>query len=221
MINITGQLLPVRKICDIAHERGVEVLVDCAHTFAHYTFAIPDLHCDYYGSRHHNWLSAPPGAGILYVKKEKIAKVWPLIASGIEDPSDIRRLNHIGTHPIHTDLAIADAMISIIMMGPDRKEASPKFLQHCWTRKVRHLPHVKLNTPADPDRSFGIGNVGVKGMETSELADTPFNTYRMIYTVPVDGTGVHRCRITPSGYASTDELDVLVGALKDLKLMHT
>jgi len=215
MINITGQILPVRKICDMAHERGVEVMVDGAHAFAHFDFSIPDLHCDYYGSSLHKWLSAPLGSGILYVKKEKIPNVWPLIASGVGEADNILRLNHIGTHPAHTDLAIADALDFYHVIGAERKEARLRHIQNYWTSQVRDLPHVILNTPADPSRSCAIANVGIKGMEPSELGETLLSRYR-IYTVPINGAGVHGCRITPNVYTTTAELDVLVKALREL-----
>ena len=216
MINITGQILPVRKICDMAHEKGAEVMVDGAHTFGHFAFQIPDLHCDYYGSSLHKWMSAPLGSGILYVKKSKIENIWPLMASGNEDQDDISRLNHIGTHPVHTILAIADALDFYNMIGSERKEARLRYIQNYWTSKVRDLPHIILNTPADPARSCAIANVGIKGMKPADLADKLFADYK-IYTAPVDGSGVHGCRITPNVYTSTAELDVLVLALHELK----
>lgn len=215
MINITGHILPVRKICDMAHSKGVEVMVDGAHAFAHFEFSIPDLDCDYYGSSLHKWLSAPLGSGILYVKKEKIPNVWPLIASHVRDVDDIARLNHIGTHPSHTDLAIADALDFYQMIGAERKEARLRYIQNYWTSKVRDLPHVIINTPVEPHRSCAIANVGIKGMEPSELGDTLLKKYN-IYTVPINGQGVFGCRITPNIYTTTDELDVLVKALKEL-----
>jgi len=216
MINITGQILPVRKICDMAHSKGVEVMVDGAHAFGHFTFTIPDLHCDYYGSSLHKWLSVPLGSGLLYVKKEKIAGVWPLIASGNREPDNIFRLNHTGTHPDHTDLTIADALDFYQLIGAERKEARLRFIQNYWTSKVRDLPHVILNTPVDPARSCAIANVGIRGMEPSELAETLFSKYK-IYTVPINGVGVHGCRITPNVYTTTGELDVLVNALTELQ----
>jgi selenocysteine lyase/cysteine desulfurase len=215
MINITGQILPVRKICDMAHERGVQVMVDGAHSFAHFKFTIPDLNCDYYGSSLHKWLSVPLGAGILYVRKEKIGAVWPLIAEGERNPDDISRLNHIGTHPVHTDLAIADAIDFYNIIGAERKEARLRFLQNYWTSKVRDLPNVLLNTPADPARSCGIANAGIRGMKPSELGDILYNKYK-IYTAPIDGAGVHGCRITPNVFTTITELNVLVKALTEL-----
>jgi selenocysteine lyase/cysteine desulfurase len=216
MINITGQILPVRKICDMAHKRGVEVMVDGAHAFGHFDFKIPELNCDYYGSSLHKWMSVPLGAGILYVQKDKIDSIWPLIASGVKEQGDISRLNHVGTHPVHTDLAIADALDFYNMIGIERKEARLRFLQNYWTSKVRDLPHVIINTPANPTRSCGIANVGVKGLKPADLSDKLFKNYK-IYTAAIDGAGVHGCRITPNVYTSTTELDVLVKALNELK----
>jgi selenocysteine lyase/cysteine desulfurase len=216
MINLTGQILPVRKICDMAHSRGVQVMVDGAHSFAHFKFAIPDLNCDYFGSSLHKWLSVPLGAGILYVRKEKIGSVWPLIAEGERKPDDISRLNHTGTHPVHTDLAVSDAIDFYNIIGVERKEARLRFLQDYWTSKVRDLPNVLLNTPAEPARCCGIANAGIRSMKPSEMGDILFSKYK-IYTAPIDGAGVHGCRITPNVYTSITELDVLVKALSEIK----
>jgi selenocysteine lyase/cysteine desulfurase len=215
MVNITGQILPIRKICDMAHSKGVQVLVDGAHAFAHIQFSIPDLHCDYYGASLHKWLSVPLGAGLLYVKKEHIPSIWPLLAPGEKAMDDIGRLNHTGTHPVHTLLALQNAIDYYEKVGADRKEARLRYLQNYWTDKVRSIPHVILNTPQDPTRSCGIANVGIKGMKPQELADTLLKKYK-IYTVAIDGANVHGCRITPNIYTTTNELDVFVAALKAL-----
>jgi len=215
MINITGQILPVRKICDMAHSKGVPVMVDGAHAFAHINFKISDLHCDYYGSSLHKWLSVPLGAGILYVKKENISKIWPLFAEGEHKPDDIARLNHTGTIPVHTDLAIADAIDFYNMIGGQRKEDRLRYLQNYWTKKVRGLPNIILNTPEDPARSCAIANVGIKNMKPADMADTMLKKYK-IYTVAIDNKGVQGCRITPNVYTSTEELDVFVNALKEM-----
>ena len=215
MINITGQILPIRKICDMAHSKGVQVMVDGAHAVAHITFSMPDLDCDYYGASLHKWLSVPLGAGILYVKKERIREVWPLLAPGNLDQDDIYRLNHTGTHPVHTDLAISNAIDYYLMIGPERKEARLRYLQNYWTKRVRSWPHITLNTPEDPSRSCAIANVGVEGLTPADLARILLEKYR-IYTVSIDGAGVHGCRITPNVYTTLEELDVFVKALKDL-----
>ena len=162
MINITGQILPIRKICDMAHSKGVKVLVDGAHAFAHINFSIPDLHCDYYGSSLHKWLSVPLGLGILYVKKENIAGIWPLLGESEDIPvNDIRSLNHIGTPPVHTYLAVENAIDYYLKIGRERKEERLRYLQLYWSSKVRNMPGVVVNTPAQAARSCGIANVGI------------------------------------------------------------
>lgn len=216
MVNITGQILPVQKICDMAHSKGVPVMVDGAHAFAHFRYSIPDLHCDYYGTSLHKWLSVPLGAGFLYVKKENISKVWPLLAEGDRKEDDISRLNHTGTHPVHTDLAIANAIDFHLKIGAERKEARLRYLQHYWSDKVRDLPHVIVNTPADPVRSCGIANVGVKGMKPADTAKALLEKYK-IYTVAIDYANVQGCRIAPNVYTIPKELDQLVKALSELK----
>ena len=215
MVNITGQILPVQKICDMAHSRGVPVMVDGAHAFAHIKFSIPDLHCDYYGASLHKWLSVPLGAGMLYVKKENVGKVWPLFAEGGRAQYDILRLNHTGTIPVATDLAIADAIDFYMMIGAERKEARLRYLQQYWTSKVRKLQNIIVNTPEDPSRACGIANVGVKGKPPADLAKLLLDKHK-IYTVAIDRPGVQGCRITPNLYTSTNDLDVLVNALKIL-----
>lgn len=215
MINITGHILPIRKICDMAHERGVLVMVDGAHAFAHINFSMKDLDCDYYGTSLHKWLSVPLGAGFLYVKKGKVDQVWPLLAGGDKEPNDIATLNHIGTHPVYTDLAIGNAIDYYLKIGRDKKEERLRYLQRYWSDQVRGKGNIVINTPEDPRLSCGIANVGIKGMKPKDLADTLMKKYK-IYTVAIDEANVHGCRITPNIYTTTQELDVFVKALKEM-----
>jgi selenocysteine lyase/cysteine desulfurase len=216
MINLTGQILPVRKICDMAHSKGVQVMVDGAHAFGHFKFTIPELGCDYYGSSLHKWLSVPLGSGLLWVKKENISKIWPLIAPYDMSADDIRRLNHIGTHPVYTDLTVEAAIDYYNMLGAERKEARLRYIQNYWTNKVRNMSHVILNTPEEKSRSCAIANVGVKSLKPGELGDVLWKKYK-IYCAPIDGANVHGCRITPNVYTTTKELDIFVDALAALK----
>lgn len=217
MVNITGHILPIRKICDMAHAHGVQVLVDGAHAIAHIQFSIDELNCDYYGASLHKWLSVPLGAGMLYVNKRHISHIWPLFAEEGKDPNDILRLNHTGTHPPATDLTISDALDYYHKIGPARKEARLRYLQQYWVSKVRHLPRIVLNSPSQPHRVCAIGNVGVRGIKPAELAEVLLKKYN-IYTVAIDNetAGVQGVRITPNIYTTTTELDELVRALKEL-----
>ncbi len=213
MINITGQILPIRKICEMAHLHGVEVMVDGAHCVGHIAVNIHDLQCDYYGSSLHKWLSTPLGAGILYISGERVPKLWPLLAGSIEDPVNIYRLNHTGTHPVHTDLAIDDAMDYLEIIGMERKESRMRYLQRYWSDQLREVPNIIVNTPAAKDRSCGIGNVGIRNMKPADVAKTLMEEFK-IFTVAIDHANVRGCRISPNVYTSTDELDHFVDSMK-------
>ena len=217
MVNITGQILPVKKICDMAHAHGVEVMVDGAHTYAQIRHSVPDLGCDYYGASLHKWLSTPLGAGILYVRRDNAAKIWPLLAEPDDSTTGIARLNHTGTLPVHTDLAIADALDYYQTLGPDRKEARLRYLQQYWTTKVRNMPNVIVNTPADPARTCAIANVGIKGIKPADLATRLLTQYK-IYTVAIDSpaANVQGVRVTPNIFTLSSELDELVRAVREM-----
>ena len=218
MINVTGHILPVRKIADMAHARGVEVLVDGAHAFAQFDFKIPDLACDYYAASLHKWLGCPLGAGIMFVRRDKIPALWPIYGDWrMTDDTDIMKLNHTGTHPVHTDLAIADAIAFHESIGILRKEARLRYLQQYWTGKVRALPNVIMNTPSDPARTCAIANVGVQGVAPADLARTLLEKYR-IWTNAVDNAaaGVHGVRVTPHVFVLPRELDMLVRAITEI-----
>ncbi|MGB3143610.1 MAG: aminotransferase class V-fold PLP-dependent enzyme [Maribacter sp.] len=215
MINITGQILPIRKISDMAHKNGVEVLVDGAHCIGHFDVNVKELNCDYYGTSLHKWLSVPLGSGMLHVNKDKILKIWPLFTDWDDDKDKIQRLNHTGTLPVHTDLAIDDAIDYVEIIGMERKENRLRFLQKYWSDQLRDIPNISMNTPVDPERSCGIANVGIESMGAVALADRLLKDFN-IYTVGVDYANVKGCRITPNVYTTTDELDVFVNAMKTL-----
>jgi selenocysteine lyase/cysteine desulfurase len=214
MVNITGQILPVRKIADMAHARGVSVIVDAAHSFAHVNFTVAELDGDYLGASLHKWLCTPLGAGLLHIKKDKIKTVWPLFGDTSRADDDIRKLERIGTHPAWTTRAIGDALRFHNMIGSARKEARLRFLQEYWTGRVRGIPKVYLNTPGGT-RACGIANVGITGMTPKALADTLFDTHN-IFTVAIDTVAVKGTRVTPHLYTTTAELDAFVKAIGEL-----
>lgn len=215
MINITGHILPVRKICDMAHSVGVEVVVDGAHCVGHIQVDVSALDCDYYGASLHKWLSAPLGCGVLFVKKDKINKVWPFFADAVADSDDIKKLNHTGTHPVHSDLAIENAITFLDYIGLERKEARLRYIKKYWVDQVREVPGILVNTPKEEQRSCGIANVGLANMTPHEMADKLLADHK-IWTVAIDGAGVHGCRITPNVYTTIAELDIFVNALKEM-----
>jgi len=219
-INITGHILPIKKICDMAHGYGVDVLVDGAHCVGQFDVSIDDLGCDYYASSLHKWLSTPLGAGLLYVNKKNIGKIWPFFASGSQDLNDIKRLNHTGTHPVHTDIAISNAIDYINWIGVKKKENRLRFLQKYWSDKLRGKKNILVNTPLDIKRSCGIGNVGLTNMSPGKMAQLLLDEYK-IFTVAIDGANVRGCRISPNVFTTTEELDSLVHAVTKLSKYNT
>lgn len=215
MINITGQILPIKKVCDMAHKKGVAVMVDGAHAVAHIDFKISDLNCDYYGSSLHKWLGTPMGAGILYVRKEKIKTHWPIYAEYGFEETDIRKLNHTGTNPVSVDIAIHHAIDYHQKIGIKRKEERLRFLQNYWTSKAKNIKNVFINTPSEASRSCAIANVGVEGIKPADLAKLLMDKYK-IWTVAIDSANVHGVRITPHVYTTTSELDMFVKALEEI-----
>jgi selenocysteine lyase/cysteine desulfurase len=217
VVNLTGQVLPVRRVVEMAHSRGVAVVVDGAHAFAQLDFRIPDLGADYYGASLHKWLGAPLGSGILYVRKDRVVSLWPLYGdSGFAD-DDIRKLNHTGTHPSHTDLGIEDALAFHEQVGTLRKQERLRWLQRYWTSRVRGIRGLTLNTPSDPSRTCAIANVAIAGMAPADLARRLLEEHR-IFTVAIDRpeAGIAGVRVTPHLYTTTAELDTLVEALRTL-----
>ncbi len=215
MINITGQILPVKKICQMAHKKGVKVMVDGAHCVGHFEFDIEDLECDFYGSSLHKWLAVPLGTGLLYVADKHIDTLWPLFAEDKKEPGDIARLNHTGTIPVYHDLTIESAIDYYNMLGGARKEARLRYLQEYWTQKVRDHMGIVVNTPVDSQRACGIANVGIDGIEPEVMAKKLLEDYN-IFTVAIKYANVHGCRITPNVFTTTEELDVFVKALKEM-----
>ena len=212
MINITGQILPVKKICEMAHSYNIDVLVDGAHCVGHIDVNIKDLDCDYYGSSLHKWLSAPLGTGLLFVKKDKISKIEPLFAGHIHERDSVLRLNHIGTNPVHSDLAINDAIDYLESIGSEKKENRLRYIQRYWSDKLRNKKNIIINTPEEISRSCGIANIGVRNLKPSNLSEILFKKYG-IFTVPIDYANVVGCRITPNIYTNEEELNYFVESI--------
>ena len=212
MINLTGQILPVKEISKMAHERGIEVISDSAHAFAHVDFKIPELGCDYLGTSLHKWLCCPLGAGMLYMKKEKIANVWPLFADTGYEPDDIRKFEHIGTHPVSTNLTIASAINFHNAIGSKRKEERLRYLKDYWTSKVKDLSGVTINTPLTQEQSCGLANIAIDGKTPNELAKYFFDEFK-IFTVGINREDVKGVRVTPHLYTRIEDLDLLIKAI--------
>ncbi len=209
VINWNGQIVPVRRIADAAHAKGIDVLVDGAHSFAHFDFTIPELGADYFGTSLHKWLGACIGSGMLYIKKEKIKTIYPLFAAGDAKSEDIRKFENLGTRPFFIEQAIGKAIEFHEMIGSKRKEERLLYLKNYWMSRVKDIPKVKLNTSMKQGFSCAIGSVLVEGKKPADLANFLMDKYK-VHTVGVEWENIKGVRVTPNVYTTTKNLDVLI-----------
>ena len=204
--NLTGQIFPIKRIVQRARARGIEVIVDGAHAYAHFPFTRDDLDCDYYGTSLHKWLLAPHGTGFLYVRKAKIASIWPLMAAPPEMNGNIRKFEEIGTHPAANHNAIAEALTFHEGIGAERKAARLRYLFQRWAKRLEHLPRVRILTPYDPAQSCGLASIAIDGMDPNKLVAYLWDTHRIIVT-PIVHKEFSCVRVTPNVYTTVAEID--------------
>ncbi|MBM3915938.1 MAG: aminotransferase class V-fold PLP-dependent enzyme [Sphingomonadales bacterium] len=213
VINWNGQVLPVKKIAQEAHRRGIEVVVDGAHSFAHLDFKIPELEADYFATSLHKWLYAPIGSGMLYVKKEKIAGLYPLFANDSPRSEDIRKFEALGTRPFFIEQAIGKAIEFNEMLGMARKQKRLHYLKNYWMEKVRAFPGVQLHTSLDPAWGCAIGNMSVEGKTPGELDRFLLEKYK-VHTVAIQWENINGIRVTPNVYTTTRQLDQFIEGVR-------
>jgi selenocysteine lyase/cysteine desulfurase len=211
--NLTGQIFPIKRICQLGRERGIEVIVDGAHAFAHFPFKHADLDCDYYGTSLHKWLLAPHGTGFLYVRKSKIAKLWPLMAADKKQDEDIRKFEEIGTHPAANHNAISEALTFYEGIGAERKAARLRYLKDRWARRLETSKGVRILTPYDPQQSCGLANFSVDGIDHIKLGAHLWEKYRIICT-PIVHEEFKGIRITPNVYTTLSDIDTFCDAVE-------
>ena len=212
IINWNGQIIPVRKIAAEAHKRGIEVVVDGAHSLFHFDFKISDLDCDYFASSLHKWLYAPIGSGMMYVRKNKIKNLYPMFATDNPLKDDIRKFEALGTRPMFIEQAISKALDFHEMIGNERKEKRLHYLKNYWFDKVKNIPRVKLHTSFSPKWGCAIGNVSVEGKKPEELDGFLLDKYK-VHTVGINWENIHSVRVTPNVYTTTKNLDILVDGI--------
>ncbi|HEY1017457.1 MAG TPA: aminotransferase class V-fold PLP-dependent enzyme [Sediminibacterium sp.] len=215
VINWIGQIMPVKKICAMAQKHNLEVIVDGAHSFGLLDFKIPELGCDYFGTSLHKFLSAPIGSGMLWIKKEKISKIWPLVCNDKPRSEDIRKFETLGTRSFPIEQGIGEAVNFQNAIGSKRKEERIRYLKNYWASKVVDIPKVKIHTSFKPEYACAICGVSIDGMTPGELDSALFNTYK-IHTVGIVWENVSCVRITPHVYTRLQDLDKLVMAIGEI-----
>ncbi|MFQ5507564.1 MAG: aminotransferase class V-fold PLP-dependent enzyme [Planctomycetota bacterium] len=213
MINLTGQILPVREVVRMARAKGIPVIVDGAHALAHFEFKLSDLDCDYYATSLHKWLFAPHGTGLLYVRRDKVKGLWPLMAAREQQDDDIRKFEEIGTHPAANYLAIAEALNFHQGIGGKRKEARLVHLREYWVEQLVRHDKVRLHTSRLPGMACGIANVQIEGADSTKLNAWLWKEHRILAT-PIKHREFEGIRVSPSVYTTHEELDRFVAAME-------
>jgi selenocysteine lyase/cysteine desulfurase len=212
IINWTGQILPVAKLCAEARRRGIISLVDAAHTFAHLDYKINDLGCDYYGTSLHKWLSAPFGTGMLYIRKPLIEKTWPIFPNDKPQSPDIRKFEALGTRSFAPEQAIGQAIDFHLAIGSKRKQERLHYLKKYWCEAVSKHPRVKIHISLKPEYSCALGTFSIDGMAPGEVSSKLFADYQ-IHTTSIEWENIKAVRVTPHVYTTTKDLDRLVEAV--------
>lgn len=212
--NLTGQILPIRDVVRIARPRGIQVFVDGAHAFGHFPFTRDELECDYYGTSLHKWLHAPIGAGFLYVRKDRIPGIWPLMAADKSRDANIRKFEEIGTHPQANFNAVSVALTFHRGIGVERKAARLRYLRDRWANALlAESPRVKVLSELGPEKGGAIALISVDGLDPAKLGGWMMSKYRIVNT-PIVHPEFSGIRITPSIYTTVDEIDTFVGAVR-------
>jgi isopenicillin-N epimerase len=213
--NLTGQIFPVKRVCDFGRSRGIEVIVDGAHAFGQWPFTLKDLDCDYYGVSLHKWMLAPVGTGFLYVRRNKIKGLWPLMAAVESQDSDIRKFEEIGTHPAANHNAIAEALVFHRGIGAERKGARLRYLRDRWMKRLAADPRFVINTSFDPQMGCAIGNVGIRNVDTAKVQSHLWSKKR-IYTISIITPEYSGLRVTPNVYTTVDEIDAFADEMEQV-----
>jgi selenocysteine lyase/cysteine desulfurase len=212
MINLTGQVLPATELTAMARRHGIPLVVDGAHALAHFDFDLGELDVDNYSTSLHKWLFAPHGTGLLYVRRDKIADVWPLMAAPEAKNDDIRKFEEIGTHPEAQYLAVGEALSFHQGLGPVRKAARLVYLRNYWAEPLLENDNVRLHTSLKPGLAYGIATVEVLGLEPNDIRDYLWNAHRII-TVSINHAEFQGLRVSPSVYTTLPELDRFIDVM--------
>lgn len=210
---MTGRILPVRRICQLARARGVQTIVDGAHGFGQVPTNLADLDCDYYATSLHKWLQAPHGTGFLFVRRERLPALWPLMAAPPEKDADIRKLEEIGTHPPAAHNAVALALDFHERLGLERKAARLRFLRDRWIRRLAKLPGARIHESPSPLQAPAIGYASFARLEAGELFSRLLSKHGIVVS-PVSAGGVSGIRVTPGISTSVEEVDRLCAAVE-------
>ena len=216
LIHLTGQIMPIKAIADMAKSKGVDVIVDAAHSFAHIDFKIPDLGADFVGVNLHKWFSAPIGMGLMYVKKERIKDLKPMFGNVGQPEGRINKLGHFGTLSFPTLMTVPKAAEFNNMVTIPVKEARLRYLQNYWTKEIAGIENAELLTPTDPKRSCAIATFKLHNLGADDVIKRLYDEHSVFTVKRKLPRGEEGIRVTPNLYTSTADVDRMLEGLKEL-----
>jgi selenocysteine lyase/cysteine desulfurase len=215
----TGLVLPISEIATMARERGIDALVDAAHSVGQLDFRLPDLKADFIGINLHKWIGAPLGVGAIYIRRERMGAIDPDPAESPASTDIVTRV-HTGTPDYAAQLTVPAALQFQAAVGSARRAARLKALRDRWVSQVIGLPQLQILTPEDPAMHGAITSFRLRGRTSHEdnvaLAKTLLDKHR-IFTVHRDGLASGSCvRVTPALASRMTDCDALAAAIRSL-----
>lgn len=209
--NINGLIIPVQKIAAMAKAKGIDIITDSAHALGQIQFSLPQLGSDFVGLNLHKWMGNPVGAGVLYIKKERIKEMKPLFGDVTAAESSINKLAHFGTTPFAVIMTIPESLAFHRMLGIDKISKRLHYLKSTWVNAVKDHSNMEMVTPVN--LSGAIASFRIRNKTSAEVADHLFKEHK-IFTVARQ-LGIQGCvRVTPAIYNSIDDVQKLVEAIK-------
>jgi selenocysteine lyase/cysteine desulfurase len=189
--------------------------VDAAHSFALLDYQIPDLGADYLGTSLHKWLCGPFGSGMLYVKKEKIPTLWPLLSSDDPRGPNITKFESLGTRSFPIEVAIGYSLDFHNLIGTARKQKRLHFLKNYWMDRLRDVPGIRFYTSDKPEYGCAIGTMGLDQLPAQKIGEQLQQQWR-VHVVSIEREYIKCIRVTPNVYTTTDDLDKFIYGIRTL-----
>lgn len=214
MFHWTGRVLPAKRLCRLARERGIVTVVDAAQSFAQMELGFRDLDCDYLATSLHKWLGAPVGNGMLIVREDRIDGSWPLLAPFDPPPLAIDKFDHwnLGTYNSALQAGIAPAIRFHQEIGTAAVHARLRELTLYWVQRARAIPGFRLHTPIDSEHLAGVVLFSIDGVD-SKLIERELRERHHVHVKYRQIRHLQGLRVSPGVYMRKSELDDFVAAL--------
>ena len=214
--NVSGIRLPVRRIADAAHEKGIHVHVDGAQSFGGLSVDVPALGADTFSSSSHKWFCGPKECGVLTVRSALIPEIWPsIVAPGWgddadPDPTGARKFESMGQRDDACLAAMATTAAFHAEIGPARVEKRMLALARRLKEGIRELG-IPLVTPMDDALSAGVVIIEVPAAARREVFS------RMYEEHGIAGSTSGGFRLSPHIYNTAGHLERALAGLGTLR----